>query len=415
VSLRDDARQQQKEQLRANGKVVEGEELCQDTDGDKSLLTILSPTVHTLEQLLERAQTDQTIWEVKRHILNQWQMGAKLPDGRIALTPLFQVKAWLERRQPIEVGLRAALQDLATHKHEMPKINYKASTSPYLLEVSIPDIHLGKLAWAPETGQNYDIDIAKACAMRAAENIIIRAQHFSPSRIVYVAGNDFYNTDNGRQTTGGTDQDEDGRWQKTFREGWKLQTWIINALRQLAPVDVIMVGGNHDWQRTFSLGEVLSAVFEGTDGVTIDNEPLPHKYYQWGKILFGYAHGHMIKRNQLADLMANEVPELYANSAWRAWRLGHLHHEIKELFVSKVGVRRTIVDTLPSLAGLDAYHKGHGYIGFRGAKAFLWNADCRSMTEFLYSEQDMLDSSVKASKHAKVFKMVPQKSKRKTK
>ena len=261
--------------------------------------------------------------------------------------------------------------------------------APYLLEFSLPDIHVGKLSWRPETGQNYDLDLAIDAAREATKNLVSRVLPYKPSRVVYIAGNDYYNTDNGKTTTAGTPQDEDGRWQKTFREGWLQQCWQIDYLSQLAPVDVIMIPGNHDWQRTFSLGEVLLARYSKSTRVTINNEPLPHKYYRWGNILLGYMHGHNVKRNQLADLMANEVPTMYAACKWRAWRLGHLHHEIREMPTSKVAVRNTIVDVLPSLAGLDAYHKGAGYIGMRSAKAFLWHKDCRDLTEFLYCHEDI--------------------------
>lgn len=77
--------------------------------------------VKSLEDLLREAHVDLDIWEVERHIVNTWEVGAKTSkkslqwtegimdgyveaDGELTIETLFQVKAWLIRKTPIEVA-----------------------------------------------------------------------------------------------------------------------------------------------------------------------------------------------------------------------------------------------------------------------------------------------------------------------
>lgn len=80
-------------------------------------ITSTSARIRTLEQLLEAAQVDLSVWRVDRYIVNKWEVGAKprwadleFDHGRISgslheeglqVEPLWQVKAWLVRIVPI--------------------------------------------------------------------------------------------------------------------------------------------------------------------------------------------------------------------------------------------------------------------------------------------------------------------------
>lgn len=78
-----------------------------------------SKRIKTLEQLLEAAQVDLSVWYVERHKINKWEVGAKAShkdltftggkiDGTIleeglTVEPLFQVTAWLRRIKLIPI------------------------------------------------------------------------------------------------------------------------------------------------------------------------------------------------------------------------------------------------------------------------------------------------------------------------
>lgn len=61
--------------------------------------------ISTLEELIEIAKIDLTIWTVENFVVNQWEMGFKSKSGDAQSWPLFQVKAWLRRRIPLAIEL----------------------------------------------------------------------------------------------------------------------------------------------------------------------------------------------------------------------------------------------------------------------------------------------------------------------
>ena len=66
----------------------------------------------------------------------------------------------------------------------------------------------------------------------------------------------------------------------------------IDRLRPIAPVQVVMVTGNHDTQRLYYLGDVLEAWFRNTKDVAVDNSPRQRKYFRYHGNLIGFTHGH---------------------------------------------------------------------------------------------------------------------------
>jgi hypothetical protein len=106
------------------------------------------------------------------------------------------------------------------------------------------DLHIGKLAWGQETGENYDYKIAIERFRYAIEDMIYKASSYDVERILFPVGNDIYNSDKAfpfPQTTKGTPQMDDIRWQKLFRVGVQLITEAIIRLSKIAPVDTFTV------------------------------------------------------------------------------------------------------------------------------------------------------------------------------
>ena len=255
-----------------------------------------------------------------------------------------------------------------------------------LLEISILDLHLGKLCWGPEVGTPYDLAIAQHTFHTALEDLLAKGSLFKPARILLPIGNDFFNVDGlNRCTTKGTPQDEDSRWQASFITGRRLMVEAIERCRQLAPVDVVMVSGNHDTQRLFYLGVVLSAWFRTTSGVTVNNEPTQRKYYSWGKNLIGFTHGDREPHASLPSIMPAEQPQAWANSTFREWHLGHWHSRQKKVFLPVTDQQGVIVRVIPSLSPADAWHKSMGYQGRRAAEAFYFDPAAGCVAEFIHS------------------------------
>lgn len=337
--------------------------------------TSCSRKIKTQEDLLAFAKIDLGIWEVERCVVNSWDMGSK--DG---IQPLYQIKLWLKKRVVVNQTrslIQEMLKQFAEQAPKRPAIIRDCSlkTNGHLLEISIFDLHLGKLCWAPEVGTHYDSKIAQSTFTDALEQLVSRAKGFPISKIVFPVGNDFFNVDNAAQTTtAGTPQHEDGRFQRSFVAGRKLMVDAILRLREIAPVDVIMVSGNHDTERLFYLGDTLQGHLSKTPGVTVNNEPTLRKYYAYGQCLIGFTHGHNEPHKNLPLIMATEKPELWAASKFREIHLGHYHSK-RELFWQQPtseqnGIR---VRVIPSLCPADAWHRSKGLEGLRAAEAFVWS------------------------------------------
>lgn len=165
-------------------------------DGTRDL-SYRGERIQTLDDLLVFAQVDTSVWEVEKHVINKWEVGARGPGGEILSAPLFQIKVWF-RRKVVERQLQDLLQGLLAQFRQAapvrPAITPRA-TGEGLLEVSIMDLHLGKFAWEQESGRQYDPAIAEKMFWTALEDLLGKAAGLKPSKILFVAGNDFFNTD----------------------------------------------------------------------------------------------------------------------------------------------------------------------------------------------------------------------------
>jgi len=358
-----------------------------DFDGDKAVLSTRRKNVRTLDELLAYMEVDLELWDVERYVINKWEVGAKDDNSKVQVTPLYQVKAWLKRKTPsrIKIAITELLAEFKTHSPVRKKVRYP-KTAGNLLEVDIFDPHFGKLCWSDEVRKNYDLKIAAAEYGAAVTGLLHRTKGFDISRIVYPVGNDFFHADNiNNTTTAGTTQDVDGRWQKSFVNGRKAVIAAILELREIAPVDILMIPGNHDTERVFYLGEVLAGWMSRTPGVTVNNKPTFRKYYHFGKNLIGYTHGNCEKPANLPLIMATEEPVAWSHTKFREFHTGHIHHKRTMNFFTAQEFNSIRVRSLSSLTPADAWHHKMGYEGLRSASAFVWNETEGCIGEFSHN------------------------------
>ena len=342
-----------------------------DVQGETAILNAVKPSnPRTLADLIAVCEIDTTEWKIDRWTANKWEQGAKGPDGELVSQPLYQIKVWLTRNAPVMDARREIDALKAAAKAAMPprpKV-VRGATGPYMLEVAIPDLHIGKLAWSPETGgPDYDLKEAERVFREAVEAIILRTSAFAFERIIFPLGNDLLHSDTKQSMTfNGTQLDTDSRYYKAFGVARSVVTWAVDRLRTLAPVDLIMVPGNHDQMSTWHLGDSLECFFHHADDVTVDNAPTSRKYVGYGSSAIMFTHGH--KKLDYPLLFATERPDLFGQAKFRECHTGHLH---TTRLIEKHGVR---VRISPALCSADAWHAEHGFVGnIRGAEGFVWH------------------------------------------
>jgi hypothetical protein len=263
-----------------------------------------------------------------------------------------------------------------------PKLKHAPIRGGMLYEIGIPDLHFGRLSWEEETGEDYDIKIARRMVDSVLRNLLSYADKFPINRILLPLGNDFFNVnDKEENTSHGTRQQEDTRWQKTFKTGRIMATGMIDLCAAIAPVDVVIVPGNHDEERIFYLGDALECWYHACSQVKIDNRAVKRKYYTYGKNLIGLSHGSE-EQKKLTALMPLEVPELWSTSKYREWHCGHIHR--KSDMVQRVDEELGIViRVLRSLAPADAWTFEHGFVGaVQAAEAFMWHPENGIVAQF---------------------------------
>ena len=332
-------------------------------DNSKDKQTITSPKssrIKTLDDLIRVCEIDTSIWNVDRYVVNKWEVGSQV-DGQIIVEPLFQIKAWLKRSSEI-FELKRIRQEIMDDVKSFSPIyktkKHKIVDQGQLMEINIFDLHFGKLCWGKETGDNYDIKIATRRFIDAISSMITRSKGFDIKRIVFPIGNDFFNSDTRmNQTSNGTPQDEDLRWQKTYRAGRELLIKGIDMLSQIAPVDVIVVQGNHDFERSFYVGDAMECWYHNNKNVIVNNGANPRKHYKFGQCLITYTHGNNEKVADLPLLVASEEPKLWSQTKYREIHVGHLHHKKEIKFMATQEHKGMVIRFMRSLSGTDAWQE----------------------------------------------------------
>ena len=250
-------------------------------------------------------------------------------------------------------------------KNRSPKVNkikYVKPKDPVLYEISLPDIHYGKITDEPS-------DTIEKHYMQAIVDLHRKADGLNIERFLLPVGNDGLNSEGmSRATTKGTPQQDSMRWRQSFRGYWHLVTKAIDYLTQFAPVDVVVIQGNHDFERMFYVGEVLDALYHNNKNVNIDNSLDTRKYYEYGINMIMFTHGDKEKAQELPLLIATEQPAMWSRSKVREVHCGHKHKEMLNEYMG------TKVRFIPSICGNDAWHKTQGYVGtLRCGQAFIWN------------------------------------------
>lgn len=359
------------------------QETVTETGRETVIESAASARIRTLDDLLAACEVDLSAWTVDRFVVNKWETAAASNDGAGGMTvqELFQVKAWLKPAHALACAtavLDAMRADMIAHAPIYPQVRFSKidDDERHMAVISITDHHFGMLSWGEETGESYDVAIAERLATEAMCAIIARLRPYQLEKIVLLLGSDWFHSDRtidgkGGTTTRGTVQETDGRWQRTWRIGVRAAVGLIDQACLIAPVEVVMRGGNHDEQTAFFLGDLLDAWYRNNAAVRIVNDPAPRCYEVYGQSLIGYAHGHNEKPERLPMLMATERAAEWAATRFHDWLIGHLHRK-GVLMNEDSGVQ---MYTMPSLCARDAWHAAKGYMHRRSCEARVYHRE----------------------------------------
>lgn len=393
---------------------------------EKNNLASLTGYAFSLEDLLAKAHVDLEEWEVDTYEIksNFWDVTMKnierdlvyegnsrdgfvkeIPGGITKTNKQFYIKVRLKKRidfTSTQKFRRELIDEIKNFSPNVKSIPRPKENSGNLLEVNMPDLHLGKMSWAEETGfKDYDLKIAVSRYWSAFDFLVGKAVKENViDQIVFVVGNDLFNSDNNHpypMTTKGTPQQDDSRWQKVFRIGRRLIIESIVKLEVIAPVEVKVVPGNHDFQKSFYLGDVLEVKFENDENVVIDNSPKTRKYFTWGKCLLGFTHGN--SRDEGEQRMVNNMHHEVKGASdylYKEWHCGDIHHykEVRQKGTKKnidkyaEDIDGVVIKYLRTLFFNDEWEAKKGFISQKGAHCFIWNKDNGNIAEYKYNQYE---------------------------
>ena len=263
------------------------------------------------------------------------------------------------------------LSTIKGHEPKYPKIKRQLQSEGHLLVVDPADIHIGKLARAFETGEEYNSQIAVQRVLDGVKGIIKKSNGFNIDKILFVGGNDILHIDTpNRKTTSGTPQDTDGMWYDNFLIAKKLYVEVLEMLLTVADVHFVFNPSNHDYTNGFFLADVISTHFRNCKNITFDCSIAHRKYYAYGKNLIGTTHGDGAKQQDLGSLMSIEAKDLWAYAEHRYYYTHHVHHKTAKDFIN------VTVESLRSPSGSDSWHDRNGYTGApKAVEGFIHHKD----------------------------------------
>jgi hypothetical protein len=364
-----------------------GEVATQETvyDGKKnettfSGLVAIKPNANVdKEYLLKQYGLSPLEWTITGFRMSEWEAPQKggsvanLQSFRLSVTPKKQSDYTIEEVQTIvDKHMDKVLSKYDTRIKNIIKAatKIKKTKKGLVVEILLPDIHVGLLAWRMETGEDFDLNIVVKQIKYAINQIYNKLIHMNIpiEKILLVTLGDVLHVDNDEQTTTkGTFQQVDGRFPKIVETAFDLLFDIITLFATIAPVEYVYIPGNHDRNTGWQLAFTLSKVFEKVDGVTCDCSPNPFKYRVINKVAIGWAHGDMNKKN--IDNMMNMLTRELSGIILKFFHLGHQHNPNSH--TSSDG--GCIIEYFDSLcpASLWEHQQGYGKTPLRSIQALI--------------------------------------------
>lgn len=235
------------------------------------------------------------------------------------------------------------------------------------LEVDFADPHFGLLAHQPETGEHYDLKIAKERMLMCASSVVNRNKGRQFKCINIVTLGDIIHVDNGDMTTTkGTKQDAEGRVPKMLDTAVYTLVEVINILKKglKSPITYTYVPGNHDTNLGYAVAMTVKAIFRNDPNVTFDIAPTLFKTVTYGCTIVGLSHGEANDKRAHTDLI-NQHRREFGLSDYAEVHMGHLHSESAK-DVDGIKIRR-----VPAICASSYWEKSQGYAAVnRGIMTF---------------------------------------------
>lgn len=327
--------------------------------------------------ILEAHGFDPDKWDILSCRNNIWRTTTE--DGKVNCQSKITAKPKVGAEALFDIEEYFKRKDFNIAKPETTPMQYDEGGE--YLEVCLPDLHGGLFSWRNETGEDYDLHIAKERFEVAMEDVKNRCVGKKFCGIIFVTLGDLLNFDNEEQsTTKRTPQQSDGRTAKVHDLVLDMLIDAITMLGNIAPVEVIYLPGNHDLVTGRMLMVAVKMAFRNDKNILFDVSPNPLKARRFGNVMVGWTHGDMPERN-----MGSWLPQMarkdFGECSVVEVHAGHFHKQsTKEKAVVIKNSNQTFEDGgvviryLPTISSASGWAHQQGYSKtVKTIMSFLWN------------------------------------------
>ena len=280
------------------------------------------------------------------------------------------VKSASDKERQFEIlceRIEMSLQDIEPYD---PQVKPQGTDDNLLSLLTITDFHLGMYAYAAESGEDWDVKIARDVFMNSVSDMIDACPKSEVGVLCQLG--DFLHWDgilSASTPMSGHALDADSRYAKLVDLAMSVMSDAVKLmLNKFDRVVVVSAEGNHDVSGSIWLRKYIKHVYANDRVEVIDND-YPYYAYLWGETMLGFHHGHKVKLNNLHKLFASEprFRAMWGQSTNTYIHAGHYHHE---RLVEDSGA---IAEQHPTLSARDAYAARGGWVSQRGAKVITYH------------------------------------------
>ena len=235
---------------------------------------------------------------------------------------------------------------------------------------TVSDFHLGMLAWADESGDDWDMKIAEDLFSRWFDAAFQKAPDAGTGVINLLGDLAHFDSLVAVTPASGHALDADTRYQKLVRYMIRMVRRVVDmALVKHKNVRLLIVQGNHDESGMIWLAEMFSTLYDNEPRVFVDTSPDVYKMVRHGKTTLFFHHGHKARFDAIEPVMIAKFRKAFGESVYSYAHVGHLHHQ------KIVESRNMIVEQHRTLAAKDAYASRGGWMSGRSANVITYSAE----------------------------------------
>lgn len=244
----------------------------------------------------------------------------------------------------------------------------------------LSDIHIGALAWAAETGADWDLDIAENMVTEAFQYQIDNSPNAEHGIFCQLGDALHYDSMRAETPTSKHIVDADSRPQKMVRVAIRIFRRVVEMLAaRHKRLTIIHAQGNHDPYGSIHLQEWSSVLYENNPRINVICNPSPYYSITHGKTFLGFHHGHKRKLAGLVEAFSGrDYWAQKANCRMAYLHSGHEHHrELKEFSGG-------ICEMHPTLCSRSSYEAQGGYQADRSMACITYHTKGREQSRITF-------------------------------